>query len=285
MSIAALADLLRGRRFAVLTGAGISTASGIPDYRGPGTLARARNPIQFRDFVNSDATRRRYWARATVGWERVVQAQPNMAHRALAALEAQRALTGIITQNVDRLHQRAGSEAVVELHGALAEVTCLACKSLMQRTSLQRLLIQHNPGWDGVQAPMAPDGDAELDADTANFWIPSCACGGILKPHVVFFGENVPRPRVDQAFEWLDSAEGLLVVGSSLAVFSGYRFVRKAAAIGMPIGLINLGTSRGEQHANVSVQAPAEEALPELVSALGMSARPRPALRGAQRPR
>ena len=143
------------------------------------------------------------------------------------------------------------------------------CRTLMPRTELQRLLIQHNPDWRGLEAPMAPDGDAELDADTATFWIPECGCGGILKPHVVFFGENVPRPRVDTAFEWLDRAEGLLVVGSSLAVFSGYRFVRKAAAIGMPIGLVNLGSSRGDQHANVSVQAPAEQVLPELARALG----------------
>ncbi|TNE91921.1 MAG: NAD-dependent protein deacetylase [Deltaproteobacteria bacterium] len=267
MSVDALAELFEGRRIAVLTGAGLSTASGIPDYRGPGTLARARNPIQYREFVDSDATRRRYWARSTVGWQRVAAAAPNLAHRALAALEERGRTTGLITQNVDRLHHRAGSRGVVELHGALEEVVCLSCGALSSRAALQQALVQLNPRFAHRTADFAPDGDAELD-DTADFRIPACACGGVLKPHVVFFGESVPRPRVDRAFSLLRQAEGLLVAGTSLAVFSGYRFVREAAAIGLPIGVVNLGPSRGDAHANVRVDGPVQEVLPALVERL-----------------
>lgn len=267
MSVESLAQLLEARRFCVLTGAGLSTASGIPDYRGPGTLARARNPIQYREFTDSEAVRRRYWARSVVGWRRVDLAEPNAGHRALAALEAAGQVSGVITQNVDRLHHRAGSKAVVELHGALEEVVCMACGALSERRELQRALATLNPGAAARAAEVAPDGDAEVEA-SSDFQVPACPCGGALKPHVVFFGENVPRDRVDRAFGMLRGAEGLLVAGTSLAVFSGYRFVREAAAIGLPIGVVNLGPSRGDVHANVRVEGAVEEVLPVLVEAL-----------------
>jgi NAD-dependent deacetylase sirtuin 4 len=267
MSTESLGRLFDGRKLCVLTGAGLSTASGIPDYRGPGTLARARNPIQYREFIDSDAVRRRYWARSTVGWGRVAAAEPNPAHRALARLEEASQITGVITQNVDRLHHRAGSQQVVELHGALEEVICLSCGGISSRFALQRSLERLNPSASGRQAEQAPDGDAELEP-APDFRVPACECGGTLKPHVVFFGENVPRDRVERAFTLLRRSEGLLIAGTSLAVFSGYRFVREAAAIGLPIGLVNLGPSRGDRHANVRVDAPVEEVLPALVDVL-----------------
>ena len=271
MSTAAdLARLLTGRRVAVLTGAGCSTESGIPDYRGPETLRRARNPIRFQQFVGDPAWRQRYWARSYTGWPRIRDARPNPAHRALAALGDLGALTGLITQNVDRLHHKAGAVDPIELHGALAEVLCLACGARSCRDALQDRLTAANPGWQAAPAAeTAPDGDAELEA-TAGFSPVDCeACGGPLKPHVVFFGENVPRDRVEAAFARVDAADALLVVGSSLTVFSGWRFVRHAHRRGTPVALVNLGPSRGDPQAALRVEERAGVVLPELARLLG----------------
>ena len=271
-----LAALIAGRRVVALTGAGCSTESGIPDYRGPGTARRARNPIQYREFVGSAATRRRYWARSFVGWPRMSAARPNPAHLALAALERAGHLRGIITQNVDRLHRAAGSRRVIELHGALADVRCTGCDRIESRHALQARLAAENPGWTAAfDIEQAPDGDAELAGDAVQrFRVLACiTCDGVLKPHVVFFGENVPRPVVDSAWALLDEAEVLLVVGSSLTVFSGFRFVRRAAERDMPVAIINLGQTRGDDLARVRVNAHAGEVLPRLFDVVrGLSA-------------
>jgi len=266
-----LLTVLRGRRVVALTGAGISTESGIPDYRGPKTRHKARNPIQYKAFVGDPAMQDRYWARSAAGWPRMAAAQPNPAHRALARLERDGLLCGIITQNVDRLHRKAGSRRVVELHGALAEVRCLSCGMLEDRADLQRRLLAANPGWPARPAEQAPDGDAELSPDlVGRFQAVGCvSCAGPLKPDVVFFGERVPVPITAAAWRLYDEAEALLVVGSSLAVFSGYRFVRRAAADGMPVAILNLGPTRGDAAAAVCVAARAGELLPRLADALG----------------
>ncbi len=254
-----------------LVGAGCSTASGIPDYRGPKTRHKARNPIQFRTFIGDDAGRQRYWARAMVGWPRFRAAQPNPAHEALAGLEQGGVLRGLITQNVDRLHHRAGSRRVVELHGALDEVVCLDCGSVEARDSLQERLEQLNPGWVDSRVEAAPDGDAELSgAVIERFRVAGClACGsGVLKPRVVFFGENVPADVTADAWSLFDEAEVLLVVGSSLTVFSGYRFVRKAAKRGIPVAIVNLGPTRGDPQAQLRVDDRVEVVVPALAEAL-----------------
>jgi NAD-dependent SIR2 family protein deacetylase len=288
-----LASLLRGRRVVALTGAGCSTESGIPDYRGPlpdGRPRPERQPIMFREFVSSAATRQRYWARAVIGWRAVASAQPNPAHRALAALEETGALAGVITQNVDGLHSAAGSRRLVELHGNLAQVRCLACGALGDRAALQERLLAKNPGWlewaprterspreTETRSPrmtpwapaMAPDGDADLDGErVAAFAVEDCACGGPLKPDVVFFGENVPAAVVAEAWNLFDEAEALLVVGSSLAVFSGYRFARRAAERGIPVAIVNHGATRGDREATVKIEARAGELLPLLAARL-----------------
>ena len=262
--------MLRGRRVVALVGAGCSTASGIPDYRGPKTRARARNPIQFRTFVGEELGRQRYWARSMVGWPRFRAAEANAAHRGLAALEHGGALRGLITQNVDRLHHRAGSRRVVELHGALHEVGCLDCGVIETRDALQRRLLALNPGWAPAEVEAAPDGDAELTGSIIErFQVAYClACGGVLKPRVVFFGENVPADVTADAWSLFDEAEVLLVVGSSLTVFSGYRFVRKAAQRGVPVAIVNLGQTRGDPQAQLRVDDRVEEVLPALVDAL-----------------
>lgn len=268
---AELGSVLRGRRLAVLTGAGVSTESGIPDYRGPETARRARNPIRFQAFVADPASRARYWARATVGWSRIAEAVPNEAHQALADLEARGHALGLVTQNVDRLHQRAGSRRVIELHGALHDVRCLSCGSVEPRQALQERLSRVNPGFGRKPVEFAPDGDAELgDAAISRFRVVGClACGGPLKPDVVFFGENVPRARVDAASELVDRADALLVVGSSLTVFSGFRFVKRAHAAGKPIAIVNVGRTRGDPLSTVKVEARAGAVLPHLVDVLG----------------
>ncbi|MEX1361644.1 MAG: NAD-dependent protein deacetylase [Nannocystaceae bacterium] len=268
--IEALVELLRGRRVVGLVGAGCSTASGIPDYRGPGTRDRARNPIQYRTFVGDDAGRRRYWARAVVGWPRFSASRPNAAHQALARLEHAGVLRGLITQNVDRLHHAAGSERVVELHGALHEVQCLQCRAVELRDALQARLLALNPGWDRFGAEQAPDGDAELPAEAVeDFVLASCQrCGGVLKPRVVFFGENVPADVTAAAWSLFDEAEVLLVVGSSLTVFSGFRFVRRAAKEGVPVGLVNLGPTRGDPLVDMRVDDRVEAVLPVLAQRL-----------------
>jgi NAD-dependent SIR2 family protein deacetylase len=273
-----LAELLDGRRVAVLTGAGCSTESGIPDYRGPETRRRARNPVKYRAFLSDAEARRRYWARAVVGWTRFAGKRPNPAHHALAALEAAGVVDGLVTQNVDRLHHAAGSLAVIELHGALAEVRCMECGAIELRERVQRRLLDLNPGWAELHAEMAPDGDAELPAElVSRFRVTDCeGCGGFLKPNVVFFGESVPREVVERAYRLVDDADALLVVGSSLAVFSGYRFVKRAAANGQPVAMVNLGESRGDAHATVVVRGRAGEVLPRLAATLGASAGPGP---------
>lgn len=267
MAIESLLRLLTGRRLAVLTGAGCSTESGIPDYRGPGTRARARNPVQYRTFMNDDAARARYWARSMSGWPRLASAEPNRAHRALAELEARGLVTGIITQNVDRLHHKAGSRRVIELHGASAEVICVACHRLHDRDAVQRELEAHNPDLVNVVAEPAPDGDADLTATVPSLVLPVCAaCAGMLKPHVVFFGESVPAQRVERAFAILDESDALLVVGTSLAVFSGFRFVRGAHARNMPIAIVNLSETRGDRLATTCVRGSAGEVLAAVAS-------------------
>ncbi len=267
----ALVELLRGRRTVVLTGAGCSTESGIPDYRGPGTRARARNPIQHMEFLSRPEVRARYWARSLIGWPRFSTARPNAAHQALAELERNGQVLGLITQNVDRLHHAAGSERIIELHGALADVRCLSCGAREARWALQQRLLALNPGFVEQQVELRPDGDAELPLEAVrHFRVADCEhCGGALKPDVVFFGDNVPRPTVEAAFAMLEEGDALLVVGSSLAVFSGYRFVLRAAERHMPIGMINIGESRGDDLADVRVEARVGEVLPTLVTSLG----------------
>jgi NAD+-dependent protein deacetylase sirtuin 4 len=265
-----LAELLRGRRVAALTGAGCSTESGIPDYRGPGTRRRARDAIQYRAFLRDAETRRRYWARSLVGWPRVRDALPNAGHVALAELERRGTLAGLITQNVDRLHHMAGSRSVIELHGALAEARCLDCGRLEARGGLQERILALNPGFPERCAALRPDGDAELpEGLVRGFRVPSCTgCDGTLKPNVVFFGENVPRHVVNAAFQMVDAADVLLVVGSSLMVFSGLRFVRRAAERGLPVAIVNLGETRGDALATLRVAASIGQALPALAQAL-----------------
>lgn len=268
--VEALARLLRGRRTVVLTGAGCSTESGIPDYRGPGTRARARNPIQHLEFLQRPEVRARYWARSLLGWPRFSSARPNAAHHALAVLEREGHVRGLITQNVDRLHHAAGSTRVIELHGALAEVRCLSCQEREPRAALQERLLALNPSFLEHQVELRPDGDAELSAEAVRaFRVADClSCGGPLKPDVVFFGDNVPRPTVDAAFSLLEEGEVLLVVGSSLAIFSGYRFVLRAAERHLPIALLNIGECRGAELAHLVLEARAGEVLPRLAAAL-----------------
>jgi NAD-dependent SIR2 family protein deacetylase len=268
MSVERLAARLRGRRVVALTGAGVSTESGIPDYRSPESLARARRPTHGPEFVRSAAVRRRYWARAFVGWARMRGARPGAAHLALARLEAGGAVAGLITQNVDRLHHAAGSRRVTELHGALAETVCLDCGAVEDRDALQLRMREANPGWQDDPGPMAPDGDADLADDRiADFAVPECrACGGVLKPKVVFFGDNVPRPVVDEAFARLAEADALLVAGTSLAVFSGYRFLLRAVERGLPVVIVNRGPVRGEEHAALKIEASTGDTLAALAA-------------------
>ncbi len=267
-----LLDVLRGRRVVALTGAGCSTESGIPDYRGLDTPPRARPPMQHREFVDKPDARRRYWARSVLGWPRLAAAEPNAGHRALARLEAAGAIAGVITQNVDGLHGRAGSREVVELHGALARVRCLACGHVIARDELQRRLLALNPAWPerARTVAIAPDGDADLsDELVAGFEVAACdACEGVVMPDVVFFGGSVPRPTLDAAWALFDRAETLLVVGSSLAVFSGYRFVRRAAERGVPVAIVNRGPTRGDDLAAIRVDARAGELLTAVADAL-----------------
>ena len=275
MSIAAeevdaLLALLAGRRFVALTGAGCSTESGIPDYRGGGRTG-PRNPIQHDAFLRRAEVRQRYWARATLGWERFKAARPNAAHQALAALEAVGALAGVITQNVDRLHHQAGSRRVVELHGALADVRCLGCGGHEPRASVQQRLLEANPNWLARAAEVRPDGDVELSAEAETaFDVVGChRCGGPLKPEVVFFGGAVPEATLTTAWALLAEGEALVVVGSSLTVYSGFRFVRRAHEVGLPIAIVNVGPTRGDELAALRVSASAGQLLPRLAAALG----------------
>jgi NAD-dependent deacetylase sirtuin 4 len=263
-----LVELARGRRVVALTGAGCSTESGIPDYRGK--AARPRTPMQHREFVDRADMRRRYWARSLLGWPRLAEAKPNAGHAALAQLEGLGALEGVITQNVDSLHHKAGSRVVVELHGALARVRCLQCGDLTSRDALQDRLLHANPAWSVHLTEIAPDGDAELGVvvDDAGFEVVACErCGGVLMPDVVFFGGSVPRATLDAAWALFARAELLLVAGSSLTVFSGYRFVRRAAEAGVPVAIVNLGPTRGDPHAQLRIDERCGIVLPQLARA------------------
>jgi NAD-dependent SIR2 family protein deacetylase len=250
-------------RLAVLTGAGVSTGSGIPDYRDEqGDWKRAR-PVEFQPFMNRVEVRQRYWARSAVGWPIISSARPNAAHRALATLESAGRVQTLITQNVDGLHQAAGSEHVIDLHGRLDAVRCMQCDHRLPRAELQRQLLARNPSWVDIDGRVAPDGDVDLEGrDYSHFDIPDCpACGGILKPDVVFFGENVPRDRVERAFDGIATADALLIVGTSLMVYSGYRFAEAAAAAGKPIAAVNLGRTRADHLLALKVSEPCEAAL------------------------
>lgn len=263
-------EALRAGPFVVLTGAGLSTGSGIPAYRDAEGRWAHPAPVQHQAFVRDEAVRRRYWARSFVGWRRFGQARPNAGHTALAALERQGCVHTLITQNVDGLHLAAGSRAVIELHGALRQVMCLACGQRHERAQVQGWLEALNPGFDPqaaeAAARTAPDGDAHLqDSAYQGFVVPACpACGGVLKPDVVFYGDNVPRDRVADAQVAVHEAAGLLVVGSSLMVYSGYRFVAAAARNGVPIAAINLGRTRADAMLALKVEQPCAVALEAL---------------------
>ena len=270
MSDSRLEDFITAhRRLFVLTGAGCSTGSGIPDYRDEQGAWKRTPPVTYQAFVGDGLIRRRYWARSLVGWPRIAQAQPNAAHRALAALEAQGRCSQLLTQNVDGLHQAAGSRAVIDLHGRLDAVVCLGCGASSSRADVQRRLAEANPAWAGLAAGAAPDGDADLeDRDFATFQVPACdACGGMLKPDVVFFGENVPRARVDAAMAGLAQADGMLVVGSSLMVYSGLRFVHAAVRAQIPVAAVNLGRTRADDLLRFRMAAPCGDALRFLLAA------------------
>ncbi|PSQ95820.1 MAG: NAD-dependent protein deacetylase [Bacteroidetes bacterium SW_9_63_38] len=268
-----LVDLFRTGTVAVLSGAGMSTESGIPDYRGPETDEKDHTPIQYDEFIDEARTRRHYWARSAVGWPSFDAAVPNDGHRALAHLEAAGYVEGIITQNVDRLHQEAGSHRVVELHGALAEVECLDCGRITSRRRLQSHLNRLNPDWSERAAEHTPDGDANLPRSvTKTFRVPDCAdCGGVLKPNVVFFGENTAPEPVAAAWALLREADVLLVAGSSLTVYSGFRFVRGAVEADQRVGIVNLGTTRGTPLADVHVDGRTGRVLPRLADVLEVS--------------
>lgn len=265
-----LTALLRGRRLLVLTGAGTSTECGIPDYRGADGAWKRRQPVRYQAFVGDIAARKRYWARSLLGWPRIAGAVPGPAHHALARLERAGGLHCLITQNVDGLHGRAGSQALIDLHGCLDRVDCLGCGRWLNRDRFQEDLLRRNAGWQNLRAEFAPDGDADLeDIGVTTFEVPDCPdCGGVLKPAVTFFGENVPRPRVVEAFTRLEEAEILLVVGSSLTVLSGYRFVRAANAAGKPVAAINLGRTRGDADFALKLERPCGDALAGLVQRL-----------------
>jgi NAD-dependent SIR2 family protein deacetylase len=267
----ALVDLVAGGGVVILSGAGLSTESGIPDYRGPSGLARRVTPMTYQAFVGSAAARRRFWARSHQGWRHIARAVPNAGHHAVAELERHGLVAGVITQNVDGLHQTAGAQHVIELHGGLDRVACLACGQRTSRGTLDRRLRAANPGWDARVTRINPDGDAVLADDQAEgFRVVDCQeCGGLLKPDVVFFGENVPRPRVEECYALTGRADALVVLGSSLTVMSGYRFVRHAAKLAIPVVIINQGPTRGDDHALVTLDAPLGSTLTALLARLG----------------
>lgn len=268
MSADAMALELAGRRLIVLTGAGLSTDSGIPDYRGPDSPPRS--PMTYDEFVSGPRAQQRYWARSHIGWQRLGSARPNEGHLALAALESAGVVCTLITQNVDGLHRAAGSRAVIDLHGRIDQVICLRCGDLSGRLALHHRLTEANPHFaEHADVHTAPDGDVEL-ADTSGFSLVACrVCGGVLKPDVVFFGENVPRDRVDAVYRAMDSGDALLVAGSSLTVMSGLRFVRHAAKLGWPIVIVNRGITRGDPLATGRVDAGCSETLTALAGRWG----------------
>ncbi len=267
----ALTDLVGAGGVLVLTGAGLSTESGIPDYRGPSGAARPSTPMTYQTFTGSAAARRRYWARSHLGWHVIARAEPNAGHHAMARLQAAGLLTGVVTQNVDGLHTAAGARDVVELHGDLARVRCLSCGRISARADLDRRLRAVNRAWRAQVLAVRPDGDVELpESDLDAFRTVDCdRCGGLLKPHVVFFGETVPADRVAACFALLEQARSLLVLGSSLTVMSGYRFVLRAAELGRPVAIVNAGATRGDGKAQVRIDAPLGVVLPALADRLG----------------
>ncbi len=255
------------RRLFVLTGAGCSTGSGIPDYRDADGQWKRPQPVTFQAFMGAHLTRQRYWTRSLVGWRSFGRAQPNGAHRALARLEAEGRVELLLTQNVDRLHQAAGSARVIDLHGRLDQVRCMGCERRTARAGFQERLLRLNPDHAGLEATDAPDGDADLvDAEFSSFVVPACeACGGVLKPDVVFFGESVPRERVEAARDGLAKADAVLVVGSSLMVYSGFRFVQAAVDAGKPVAAVNLGRTRADGLLALKVDGRCAEVLAGLV--------------------
>jgi NAD-dependent SIR2 family protein deacetylase len=313
-SFGILADLVASGDAAILSGAGLSTESGIPDYRGPTGLARRATPMTYQAFTGSATARRRYWARSHLGWRHIARAVPNHGHHAVAELDRRGLLAGIITQNVDGLHQAAGASGVTELHGSLHRVICLSCGQRTSRTDLDRRLAAANPGWDKERyakptregrplgparaigagerpatttgslhnanfymkhkepaALINPDGDAVLAEDaTDSFCVVDCAwCHGVLKPDVVFFGENVPPRRVEACYALVERARSLIVLGSSLTVMSGLRYVRHAAMRQLPVVIVNQGTTRGDEYATATIDAPLGQVLTALVAAIG----------------
>lgn len=259
------------RRFLVLTGAGISTSSGIPDYRDSEGVRRGKAPMMYQEFLATPQARRRYWARAMLGWPRVRIAQPNQAHKALATLQQRERISGLITQNVDTLHDQAGSQDVIELHGSLHRVLCLDCLQRSERDLIQRVMEDENPYLAGVDAVQAPDGDTLLDpAFEERFQVPHCPhCHGQrLKPDVVFFGENVAQATAARAMTAVEHAEGLLVVGSSLMAYSAFRLCKAMVEQGKPVIAINLGKTRGDELLQVKIEASCERLLPLLADRL-----------------
>lgn len=264
------AELLKGHSLTILTGAGCSTESGIPDYRGPTSIQRKRRPIQYLEFIRKPEAQKRYWARSLVGWQTFARAKPNTAHASIATLERQGLARGLITQNVDGLHHAAGSHAGVELHGSLHRVTCLHCGARTSRDDMQEALLASNPATQQWHVEIAPDGDAEVPDDAVHdFVVPNCGiCGGVLKPDVVFFGENVPPRVLADAWGALERASALLIVGTSLAVYSSYRFVKRAHELKMPMVIINQGPTRGDELVDVRIDGRAGDVLPELIQTL-----------------
>ena len=272
-----LSELVRRGGVVVLSGAGISTESGIPDYRGPTGRLRARLPMTIGEFVGSPQARRRYWARSQIGWRRMSRARPNGGHRAIAALQRAGTLDAIITQNVDGLHQTAGARDVIELHGSLDRVVCLDCGGRQSRAEFHARLRAANPWFETLEfapTPSNPDGDAELDdAHIAEFRLVGCAgCGSdLLKPDVVFFGENVPRPRVARCYDLVDASSALLVLGSSLTVMSGLRFVHRAHERSIPVAIVTQGVTRGDPLADLKLDAPLGPTLTALSEQIAVS--------------
>ncbi|MFY9864550.1 MAG: Sir2 family NAD-dependent protein deacetylase [Trebonia sp.] len=283
-----MVELFRGGDVVVLSGAGLSTESGIPDYRGPSGLARRGQPMTYQAFTGSAAARQRYWARSHLGWRHIAGAAPNTGHLAVADLERHGLLRGIITQNVDGLHQAAGGRAVTELHGSLHRVVCLSCWRRTPRPALDERLRAANPAWPTrggnggagsppiggdlpADAPVNPDGDVALE-ETGGFAVVDCEqCGGVLKPDVVFFGENVPKPRVASCYDLVAGAAALVVLGSSLTVMSGFRYVRHAASLGIPVVIVNQGETRGDVLAAATIDAPLGVTLTTVVRELGLA--------------
>ena len=267
-SVAEIAGLIGPGGVVVLSGAGLSTESGIPDYRGPTGLARRAEPMTYQAFTGAAAARQRYWARSHLGWRHIARAAPNRGHYAVAELQRRGLLSGIITQNVDGLQQQAGARDVVELHGSLSRVICLGCGERTPRDELDQRLRAANPAWDAQARQVNPDGDAVLDdGATDQFRLVNCLrCAGALKPDVIFFGENVPPGRVADCYALVSAARALLVLGSSLTVMSGYRFVRHAAKLGIPVAIINQGVTRGDAQATLTLDAPLGPALATLTT-------------------